>query len=196
MASIRQMNTARQNGALSRGPVTEEGKRRSSQNAIRHGLLADTLVLCTEARAGFQNILDDHLTRLQPKDELEAGIIEKMVAADWRMRRLWALENQMFNDAYDFGECDDEVRRIENAFAALADTSKHALLQRYESRLDRMYHRALRNFTHLRANVPNAELPNEPPELNPYAHVPHPPSPTLSDSAAATPAPAPAVHSS
>ncbi len=38
----------RRNAKLSSGPRTPEGKRRSSQNAVTHGLRAETLVLLDE----------------------------------------------------------------------------------------------------------------------------------------------------
>src|SRR6516162_5893736 len=44
MSSFRQIESNRRNARLSTGPVTEEGKRKSRQNAVRHGLTAETVI--------------------------------------------------------------------------------------------------------------------------------------------------------
>ena len=40
---FRQIEASRRNARLSTGLVTEEGKKRSRQNALRHGLTAETV---------------------------------------------------------------------------------------------------------------------------------------------------------
>ena len=42
MSSFRQIEADRRNACLRTGPITDERKKRSRQNARRHGLTADT----------------------------------------------------------------------------------------------------------------------------------------------------------
>jgi hypothetical protein len=48
MSSLRQIEANRTNARLSAGPVTNEGKNRSRQNAVRHGLTAETVITALE----------------------------------------------------------------------------------------------------------------------------------------------------
>ena len=48
MSSFRQIEANRRNARLSTGLVTEEGKSRSRQNAVRHGLTAETVITALE----------------------------------------------------------------------------------------------------------------------------------------------------
>ena len=44
MTSLRQIESNRRNAQRSTGPKTQSGKQRSSQNAVRHGLTAETVI--------------------------------------------------------------------------------------------------------------------------------------------------------
>jgi hypothetical protein len=170
MSSLRQVLSARANGVRSRGPVTAEGKARSSRNATRHGLLAKCVVLSNESPVGFHQMHDQFIDRFGPADGVEDGLIEEMVAASWRLRRAWALETRIVDDALADQPSGDELGRAAAAFKALASRPELALIHRYETRLHAMYQRALYNLLLLRASG----IPNEP-DLAPPAPALLPP---------------------
>lgn len=153
MASERRARAARENGARSRGPRTEEGKQRSAFNAVRHGLLAQCVVLENESREGFDELVAQYVERLAPADGVEAGMVEEMAAAYWRMRRAWAIENRMMRDAIRNRPEAEEIGRIAGAFGELAAAGRLDLIHRYETRLHRVFQRALWNLTALRRGI-------------------------------------------
>lgn len=99
MSSEDRARIARENGARSKGPVTPEGKARSSQNArkdpdpLRDAKLAcltpaHPAALCHEDRALF-----DHLTAVlvgvyQPRHHVALSIVHAIAAAQWQIERL------------------------------------------------------------------------------------------------------------
>jgi len=121
MSSLRRISSSRANGALSRGPVTLEGKQRSAMNALSHGLLARTTLMRGEWAAGLEGLLTEHVDRLAPVDAVEYGYVEEMVVARWRLRRLWAIETRTLDNEADAQTADDPLDRIAAAFAQLAE---------------------------------------------------------------------------
>src|SRR5271167_5055946 len=87
------------NGARSRGPKTEEGKQRSSMNALRHGLLSKCVVLPMASQEIFDVLLNQHLSKFEPADGVEHSAVEEMVAAEWRKSRLQAIETRLLKNA-------------------------------------------------------------------------------------------------
>src|SRR5580700_5988678 len=98
MSSLRRVQSSKANGARSKGPSTPAGKQRSSLNALRHGLCAKCIVLDHESRENFLTLLQQHVDRFQPADEVEFNMIEEMCAAYWRQRRAWAIETGMLDN--------------------------------------------------------------------------------------------------
>jgi hypothetical protein len=158
LSTLNRILASRANGAISRGPQTAEGKRHSSLNATRHGLLAKSVVLENESADAFRELVKQHLARFGPADDIELAFLEEMAVTFWRQRRAWAIETQLLQNGVDGSAEESEVARIAAAFASLASTPSLGLLHRYEARLHRMYQRALHNLLLLRA----LELPNEP----------------------------------
>src|ERR1700677_3258878 len=92
MSSQRRIESNRANGKKSKGPVTPKGKQKSSRNGIRHGLLAATVVLEGENLLLFRRLLRDFTKHFQPRDTIEAALVETMAAARWRQIRIMAME--------------------------------------------------------------------------------------------------------
>ena len=158
MKSPRRINSSRANGARSRGPITPEGKQRSSANALRHGLLAKCLVMENESIECFDELVTEHEERFAPADGVELAMVEVMVAAKWRMRRAWAIENHLMEKAIRNQPPGDEAARSAAARSHLAASPELNLLHRYQARLHRSYQGALDNLLLLR----ELDLPNQP----------------------------------
>ena len=155
MSSLRRIASSRANGRRSKGPVTASGKLRSSENALRHGLLARYLVLDDESPEAFQSVLAHHIERIRPVDSLELGLVEEMVAAWWRGRRSWAIETEMLCEAArDPASPPAPIGRMTAAFKGLAASPALPLMHRYETRLHMIYQRAFHNLLLLRAAIP------------------------------------------
>src|ERR1700719_3815050 len=99
MVSNLKSETARANGAKSRGPATPEGKEKSSRNAVKHGLTAGTgnILLDCEDPDEFEQAFNKLLGIHEPATTAENDIVEEMVAARWRIRRMWTIETNLFN---------------------------------------------------------------------------------------------------
>src|SRR5258708_203802 len=148
MSSQLKSDTARANGQKSRGPLTPESRAKSSRNSFRHGLTANCVVLPAESREQFQLLLDSYVDQFDPQSPVETELVEAMVVARWRLRRICAIETRLL--------ATEMVRRAEDidreftimdgddraawVFQKLADYGQSlALLVRYEGALNRSF---------------------------------------------------------
>jgi hypothetical protein len=191
ISSARRIAASRANGAKSRGPVTAEGKMRSSQNALKHGLASATIVLTTEDWPNYLACRDAYIRRFQPADDIELDLVEEMVAARWRQQRMWAVESAALDDQLDAQRADVDQTytlitpdvRTALAFVKLADESRAlALINRYESRYSRQFYRALKALKELQSNRPPQTQPSQNAPVNtnppaPVAKTPNEPNP-------------------
>ena len=82
MTSERQTLANRRNAKLSAGPKTAEGKHRSAQNAISHGLLSRETLLEGEDPEVFADVWEQLLRELQPEGELETYLAGRIIGGD------------------------------------------------------------------------------------------------------------------
>ena len=99
MPTPKQIAASRRNGRASKGPKTNEGKFRSSLNALRHGAYASNYVLTTEDTQVFRNFANDLVNDTRPTSTAELEIVDQMISNAWRRRRLSALLTQRVNNA-------------------------------------------------------------------------------------------------
>jgi len=154
MPTEKQLQAYRTNGARSRGPITEQGKRNSSRNGIRHGLLAQTVVLEEESTERFEELFSSYLEEYRPTTASQVSLVETMVVARWRQLRVWgaqktAMDRDMKSQDPSVGPA--PVRAL-GALNGLPETScpPHVLL-RYEIAFDRQYCRAQTHLLALQA---------------------------------------------
>ena len=87
----------RKNAARSTGPRTEEGKKRSSLNALRHGLTGQTVVLPEDDLAAYQKHCAQVHAELKPQGLLETKAVQTIADTYWRLDRIRAMENNLFS---------------------------------------------------------------------------------------------------
>src|SRR5881628_2535746 len=98
MPSKLKSNTARANGAKSRGPKSAATREISSRNSLHHGLTAcNTILLACENRADFERMLAEYTAAHQPATPEETSLVKEMVAARWRIQRLWTAETSLID---------------------------------------------------------------------------------------------------
>jgi hypothetical protein len=64
---------SRRNGARSKGPTTPEGKARSAQNALTHGLCADNYLVSAEEEDVYEALEAALLDELAPEGVLQTS---------------------------------------------------------------------------------------------------------------------------
>ena len=88
---------SRINGRKSRGGVTPEGRARSALNRTSHGCFSNRIVLESECKETFQLLAGLYHDLFQPQDQFEIDIVDSLVHARWKIRRLEAAHSAEIN---------------------------------------------------------------------------------------------------
>jgi hypothetical protein len=151
MSSAAQALANMANARLSTGPSTPEGKVRSSQNAIRHGLTARELIVRDDQRPAFEELRQSLLDELAPQGAVENFTFDQLLHAAWNLQRFRSLEADLMVNGLD---------------AILDDSAAKTLdrLNRYAARAERSYYKALNELRTLQTNRALRALKLEPDE--------------------------------
>src|ERR1700738_4055947 len=92
MTSLRQIESNRRNAQKSTGPKTETGKQRASQNAIRHGLTAETVIKLLEDPDDYQAFELAITADYDAETAVERELVLRLASLLWRLRRATSIE--------------------------------------------------------------------------------------------------------
>ena len=161
-----QKAASRNNGAKSNGPVTMSeavcpclsrhhagsGVNQWSGNAVSHGLLAKVLLLEGESRQIFREFITQLESTFLPATPYELTLVETMAIAKWRQMRFAGMERaavryQLSQHSQQEGTTPLPADPATRAWVAFVGISRQHgtldLMNRYESRCDRQYNKAL-----------------------------------------------------
>jgi hypothetical protein len=96
MSSFRQIEANRRNARLSTGPVTEDGRRKSRQNAVRHGLTAETVIAALEDAEDYAAFEMAVTADYNAQSAVERELVLRLASLLWRLRRATAIESGLF----------------------------------------------------------------------------------------------------
>jgi len=117
MTSIQKIEANRRNAQKATGPRTEAGKRRASQNALKHGLLARATLLRDEDPAAFATYAGGWIDAISPQTPMEEALTERAIDFSWRLRRASRIEAgllELERAGQEIAGADRKVAEVEN----------------------------------------------------------------------------------
>lgn len=176
--------TARENGAKSRGPVTPEGKAHSRLNALKSGAHAQTLapllpphsaVLCNENTREYAHLLTSLIDQYQPLNHLALEIVHSIAIARWELARLRVCLTMHWNASLlHHGSSPNPLAPELLEFHAMTQASAHLYspngparqisraIDQLELRIARLERRLLFTHKHFPAQVQERTQPESP----------------------------------
>lgn len=176
----------RQNAKSSTGPKTEEGKRRSSLNATRHGILSQVIHLPEEEMAAYHEFTREYVASLSPVGAVEIQLANSCADLQFRLHRLAAGEHNLFAIGHDEnGNCWNTGHAESHTALTFVETVRRskdplATITLYETRLSRRFLQTLKQLREIQAerrkleqqhleemNALAAQFPGKPEALQP-----------------------------
>jgi hypothetical protein len=131
MSTAAQIEANRLNAQSSTGPVSPEGKAKSSLNALSHGFYSKHLLLPNEDPAELELLRSSLIESYHPEDGAELLLVEHIISSQWKLQRLNKLE----------------AATIQRGPDGLVDLER---LSRLAQQLDSAMHRAIKALREMR----------------------------------------------
>ena len=157
MATEQQIAANRLNAQLSTGPKTEAGRKRSSLNALRHGLTGQVTAMTDEDRAAHDQLSKGLIQSLAPEGAMELQLAQRIATDSWRLNRASAIEDNIFalGQLQNGGQACPDVPQIDAALTTAhvftQESKQLQLLTLYEQRLNRAVQKNLALLQSLQA---------------------------------------------
>ena len=200
MTSKQRKKLASRNGAMAAGTKSPEGIQKSAMNAVKHGLTGKAIVLSNESQPKFDELHLSYIQEFQPQTCAERDLIDDMVAARWRLKRIRILQTSAIDLQMDrmdaeiaktFKTIDQATRTVVAVGKLVNDDKTLEVLHRYEVSYTRMYERALKTLRTLQAErAESGEYETPEPEKPIFRNEPDPVPETHKITPEPSPAPA------
>src|SRR5579863_349705 len=157
MISDKQLEANRSNALLSTGPKTEEGKKHSRINGLRHGITGQVSTMADEDRAAHDKLSNALMKDLAPEGAMEVQLAQRIATDSWRLNRISAIEDNLFalgllNNGGRL--CPDHVQiddALTTARTFTQESKQIQLLSLYEQRINRSLQKNLATLKSLQA---------------------------------------------
>jgi hypothetical protein len=163
MISEKQLEANRNNAQLSQGPVTDEGRKRSRMNALRHGLTGQVTTMTDEDRIAHEKFSKALIQDLSPKGAMETQLAQRIATDSWRLNRMSAVEDNLFAlGLHEHGgklnlEHEQIDASLTTARVFTMESKQLQLLTLYEQRINRSLQKNLAMLQQLQATRKTAE---------------------------------------
>ena len=140
MTTASRIHINRKNSQHSTGPKTKAGKKKSSLNALRHGLTGQVVVMPTEDLQLYQSHVESFENEYNPKGATEQHLVQALADTSWRLNRVAALESNLLSLAPTGDPLVDALgiaASLESKCKALSNLSMHT------QRLSRQFERTV-----------------------------------------------------
>jgi hypothetical protein len=138
-------NNSHRPGDGSTGPITSQGKQRSSRNATSHGARSEQhVILPNESAADYEKLRQHWYGEFPPLCKVDEQFLERLAQRDWHFQRCERLYNEAFMQA---------MLSNPDPSAWSPEQHKHLqLMHRYRATAERAWRAAWKDVETLRKN--------------------------------------------